>query len=153
MNYIVTAQSMARFSLCKRRKIGAVVIHKEGMISGYNRIQNSDYSICGNCPREGQEHGVWVGNQDCPALHAEESIILYAAKYGECLDGATLYITDKPCNRCARLIVGAGFKKVIYLSATGSNDGINYLTECGVEVEQYKQDAIIIDNPGEGMPE
>ena len=73
-----------------------------------------------------------------------------AAKYGYALSGATLLVTDKPCNRCSRLIVGAGFEKVIYLSDMGSSGGIDYLRKCGIEVERYVQDAVIKENPDEG---
>ena len=143
----------ASLSKCKRRKIGAAAILSTGIITQFNKIIGSDYSICDNCPREGQEHGAWSGVQECPVIHAEEAVILNAARGGYALDDATLLVTDKPCNRCARLIAGAGFSNVIYLSDEGSNEGIDYLRKYGVEVEQYKQDPIIIDNPDEGVIE
>jgi len=150
--YIKILKFTASQSKCKRRKIGALAILNKGYIYKYNSIQKGDYGICDECPRIGQEHGNWSGNQECPAIHAEEAVILNAARGGYSLEGETLLVTDKPCNRCSRLIVGAGFKKVIYLSDIGSNNGIDYLRKCGVEVEQY-QDAVIIENPDEGVLE
>ena len=141
-------------SKCKRRQVGAVGILRKGIIPHCNQIVGGDYSICDNCPREGQEHGNWSGNQECPAIHAEEAVILNAARGGYALDGATLLVTDKPCNRCARLIYGAGFNEVIYLSDMGSSEGIDYLRKCGVEVERYQEsDPIIKENPDEGVLE
>ena len=150
-------EKVAGHSRCKRRQIGAVTIDSKNksILVGWNTMPRDDYSLCDNCPREGQEHGVWTGNQECPAIHAEEVIILDAARMGCALEGLTLLITDKPCNRCARLIYEAGFKKVIYISEIGSSEGIDYLRKCGVTVEQHKPmpDAIIKENPDEGVIE
>ena len=152
--YIEILKFTARQSKCRRRKIAALAITENGFIYKYNDILIGDYGICDECPRLGQEHGNWSGNQECPALHAEEAVILNAARGGYALDGATLLVTDKPCNRCSRLVVGAGFKKVIYLSDMGSSEGIDYLRKCGVEVERYQEsDPIIKENPDEGVPE
>jgi len=48
-------------------------------------------------------------------LHAEMSAILDGSKKGNSLLGATLYCTTFPCHLCARLIIGAGIKRVVYM--------------------------------------
>jgi dCMP deaminase len=39
---------------------------------------------------------------------------LQAAKIGVACDGATIYVTCQPCNACAKMVINAGIKRVIY---------------------------------------
>jgi dCMP deaminase len=39
---------------------------------------------------------------------------MQAAKFGIRTDEAIIYVTHQPCSVCARLIINAGIKKVIY---------------------------------------
>jgi cytidine deaminase len=48
-------------------------------------------------------------------VHAEMSALSDAARKGIPVEGATLYCTTFPCHICAKLIVSAGIKKVVYL--------------------------------------
>jgi len=48
-------------------------------------------------------------------LHAEMDAITSAARKGVSTQGATLYCTTYPCHECARLIIGSGIKRVIFI--------------------------------------
>jgi deoxycytidylate deaminase len=48
-------------------------------------------------------------------MHAEMSAILDAQRKGLSVIGATLYCTTFPCHLCARLIIGAGIARVVYI--------------------------------------
>lgn len=47
--------------------------------------------------------------------HAEMEAVLAAARIGASVRGATLYTTTFPCHECARLIVTAGVRRVVYI--------------------------------------
>ncbi len=49
------------------------------------------------------------------SVHAEMNALLDAARRGVPVIGATLYTTTFPCHNCARHIVGAGIKRVVYI--------------------------------------
>lgn len=49
------------------------------------------------------------------AVHAEMEAILSCARKGISPVGKTLYTTTFPCHNCARHIVGAGIKRVVYI--------------------------------------
>ena len=66
-------------------------------------------------------------------LHAEQNAILDAAKHGRKLDGSTIYVTHSPCPTCAKMIVGAGIKKVIYLNDYRDDSGLEYLKRLNIE--------------------
>lgn len=48
-------------------------------------------------------------------LHAEMAAICTAARRGTPIGGRTMYVTTFPCHECARLIIGAGITKLIYI--------------------------------------
>jgi len=48
-------------------------------------------------------------------VHAEMNALAEAARTGKPVAGATLYCTTFPCHMCARHIVAAGIRRVIYL--------------------------------------
>ena len=67
-------------------------------------------------------------------LHAEANAITKLARYSNSSDGATLYVTAAPCIECAKLIIQAGIKRVVYGEQYRLEDGINLLKRANVEV-------------------
>lgn len=106
---------------CTRRKVGAIVVLGDRIVStGYNGAPTGEPGCltAGACPRgrmskadvaPGSSYDTGTGA--CIALHAEQNAILRA---GRDTRGATLYLTDEPCDGCTRLIKGAGFARVVY---------------------------------------
>ena len=48
----------------------------------------------------------------CEAIHAEQNALLRAS-WGE-MQGSTIYVTDKPCDGCRRMISGTPLARVVY---------------------------------------
>ena len=124
-------------STCIRRQVGAVIVKDNRIITtGYNGAP-SGLTHCidnGGCERErlnvpsGQRHEL------CRALHAEQNAIIQAAKIGVSTEGATIYITTQPCVICAKMIINAGIKKVVYKASYPDEMAMNMLKESGIEV-------------------
>lgn len=72
-------------------------------------------------------------------LHAESNAISKLAKSSESGDGATIFITHAPCVDCAKLIYQSGINSVFYRSSYRSNDGIAFLKQSGLKVEQIER--------------
>lgn len=68
------------------------------------------------------------------AAHAEARIIAAAARVGQALDGAEMYVTDFPCPPCAKLIAGAGISRLYYRQGYAVLDGVDILQAAGVEI-------------------
>jgi deoxycytidylate deaminase len=49
------------------------------------------------------------------AVHGEMSALTDAAHRGVRISGATMYVTTFPCHECARHIIAAGIKRVVYI--------------------------------------
>lgn len=66
-------------------------------------------------------------------LHAEANAITKVARSNNSSEGATLYITASPCLECAKLIIQAGIKRVVFNELYRITDGIDLLKRAGVE--------------------
>lgn len=105
-------------SNCRRRQVAAVIVQDRRIIStGYNGTPSGIRNCyAGGCPRCASEVSSGENLGDCICAHAEENAIVQAAYYGVRLRGAMLYCTESPCLLCAKMIISAGIKKVVYES-------------------------------------
>lgn len=124
-SYMEMAAVWAANSYCKRRKVGALLVKDRMIISdGYNGTPSGFENICED------ENGITKPY----VLHAEANAITKVAKSGNSSNGATLYVTASPCIECAKLIIQAGIKRVVYRDEYRLTDGIDLLRRAGVEV-------------------
>ena len=72
------------------------------------------------------------------SIHAEEAVITHCARYGLALDGAHLYVTTFPCERCARQLVQAGIKKLFFRNGFSSLNAQDVLKVGSVKIIQVK---------------
>lgn len=127
-SYLEMAKVWAKNSYCVRRKVGALIVKDRMIISdGFNGTPAGFENIC-----EDEN-----GKTKPYVLHAEANAITKVAKSGNNSAGATLYVTDAPCVECAKLIVQAGIKRVVYMIEYSVRDGIELLKRAGIEVCKY----------------
>ena len=102
--YARMAQIWAENSYCVRRKVGALVVKDNMIISdGYNGTPTGFENVCED-----------ENNISKPyVLHAEANAITKVAMSGNSSEGATLYVTASPCIECSKLIIQAGIKRVV----------------------------------------
>ena len=124
--YLRMAMIWAETSYCQRRKVGALVVKEKRIISdGYNGTPSGFENICED-----------ENNVTKPyVLHAEANAITKLARSSNNSDGATLYVTASPCIECAKLIIQAGIKRVVYGEQYRLEDGINLLRRANIEVK------------------
>ena len=123
--YLRMAKIWAENSYCKRRKVGALVVKDQMIISdGYNGTPSGFDNICED-------------SRDLTlpyVLHAEANAITKLARSSNNSDGSTLYVTASPCIECAKLIIQAGIKRVVYAEKYRLEDGVALLQRAGIEV-------------------
>ena len=123
--YLRMARIWAENSYCKRRQVGALVVKDKMIISdGYNGTPSGFENVCED---EGYVTKSYV-------LHAEANAITKLARSSNNSDGSTLYITDSPCIECAKLIIQAGIKRVVYANKYRLTEGIDLLERAHIEV-------------------
>ncbi len=131
LRYLRMAAIWAENSYCQRRKVGALVVKEKMIISdGYNGTPSGFENVCEDA------HGVTHPY----VLHAEANAITKLARSGNNSDQATLYVTASPCIECAKLIIQAGIRRVVYAEQDRLTDGIDLLRRAGVEVEHLPLD-------------
>ena len=119
------ARVWAENSYCVRRQVGALMVKEQRIISdGYNGTPSGFENVCED-----------ENNVSKPyVLHAEANAISKVARSHNSSDGATLYVTASPCIECAKLIIQAGVRRVVYGELYRLTDGIDLLKRAGIEV-------------------
>jgi deoxycytidylate deaminase len=72
-------------------------------------------------------------------IHAEANALMFAARKGYSVEGATMYVTTSPCPNCSLLIAQAKIKEVVYKEIYRDTEGIELLKSLGVNVRKFKQ--------------
>jgi len=114
--FMEIAQVTATRANCSRRKVAAVVVSENRIIStGYNGTPRGVTNCFeGGCARCAGHAPSGSSLEECICVHAEQNAICQAAYYGIRLAGATIYVTISPCLTCAKLMINAGIKEVVY---------------------------------------
>ena len=115
--YIRMAGIWAENSYCRRRQVGALIVKDKMIISdGYNGTPSGFENVCED------ENNV------------TKPYVLHAEAKNNSSEGATMYVTASPCIECAKLIIQAGIKRVVYSEKYRLEDGIELMKRAGIEV-------------------
>lgn len=132
--YLRMAAIWAENSYCKRRQVGALIVNDKMIISdGYNGTPSGFENMCED------ENGLTKPY----VLHAEANAITKIACSNNNSKGATLYVTASPCIECAKLIIQAGIKRVVYSEKYRLTDGIELLERADIEVVYIGKEELI----------
>ncbi len=121
--YLRMARIWAENSYCERRKVGALIVSGNMIISdGYNGTPSGFENVCED------ENGLTKSY----VLHAEANAISKVACSNNSSSGATLYVTASPCLECAKLIIQAGIRRVVFQELYRLTAGVELLEKAGV---------------------
>lgn len=111
--FIEVAKAISMFSKDKSTKVGAVIVGPSGEIrsTGWNGAPRG-------CKADEDSRGESRPEKYFWFSHAEMNAITNAARVGTPLEGTTIVVTHAPCMDCARAIVQAGIKKVVFPTPT-----------------------------------
>ncbi len=138
-----TAEVFAELSHARRLHVGAIIVKDDRIVSiGYNGMpagwdNNCEYEVL---VEEGEDYTTELKTRP-EVLHAETNAIAKLAKSNESGLDATMFITHAPCLDCAKLIYQSGINAVFYRDAYRSEDGVHFLKQSGIKVEQLEKDA------------
>lgn len=132
----ITVQVSLR-STCTRRKVGALIVKDNNIVStGYNGAPKG-LPNCSDCPDRcyRSKHNIPSGEklELCYAQHAEVNALMSSAKAGADLTGASIYVTTFPCSSCAKAIIQAGIKHVYFIDNYSHEFTRMMFDEAGVE--------------------
>lgn len=127
---------------CLRRKVGAIIVRDRRILAtGYNgppeNIVHCDER--GGCLRDELKIPSGQRMELSRAIHAEQNAIIQAAKMGISMQDSTLYVTTHPCFTCAKMLINAGIKEIIYKDGYPDEFAMAILKEAGVEVIKFEK--------------
>jgi len=138
--FMQITELVATRSTCLRRKVGAIIVkNKRILTTGYNGppegLKHCDQ--LGGCLRD--KLGIPSGERQelSRAVHAEQNAIIQAAKLGISIDGGTIYVTNHHCFICAKMLINAGIKRIVYKEGYPDEFAKGILKEAGIKVEQF----------------
>lgn len=110
------AELVASRSTCLRRNVGAVIVKEKRILTtGYNGAPKG----LKHCEEVGcirLENNIESGTRHelCRGVHAEQNAVIQAAYFGSSIKDSTIYTTNFPCVLCAKILINAGVREVVY---------------------------------------
>ena len=137
-NFINIALELSTASKCVSKQVGAVIVKNGRILStGYNGTP-AGFTNCNDYwdGKYTKEHHQWSKTYE---IHAEMNAIIWAAKEGISIDGATIYVTLEPCSECSKNLIASGIRRIVYKKSyehTNSKIISEFIKDNGVKIEQ-----------------
>ncbi|MTI66428.1 MAG: cytidine deaminase [Firmicutes bacterium] len=126
-------------STCLRRHIGALIVKDKRILStGYNGAPKG-LKHCEEigCMRKKLNVPSGERHELCRALHAEQNAIVQAANSGVSIKDATIYVTNQPCVLCAKMIINAGIKRVVFGGKYPDELAVSLFRDADIELIEF----------------
>ena len=136
--FLEILQVVKKRSTCLRRQVAAIIVQDKRIIAtGYNGAPKG-VAHCGEvgCLRE--QMGIPSGERHelCRGIHAEQNAIIQSAVHGVAIKDATIYITHSPCILCAKMLINAGIKRIVYSGDYPDELSLSLLNEAKILVDK-----------------
>lgn len=138
--FMGVAELAAKRSKDPNTKVGACIVNNENHIlsTGYNGMPIG----CDDDQMSWEREGSFSASKYAYVCHAELNAILNCD--GRSLKGSILYVTNFPCNECAKAIIQAGIRKVIFLEDKYPDSDATKVAKmlfvtCGVSVVPFDE--------------
>jgi len=136
--YMDWAARVSQLSHARRLQVGAVIVKDDTVISyGYNGMPAGWDNNCEFEYTDPQTKQTSLVTRP-EVLHAESNAIAKLARIINSGSGADIFVTHAPCLDCAKLVYQAGIKRVYFGTAYRNDDGLQFLKNSGVDVEQIE---------------
>lgn len=116
------------------RQVGAILWKDNKiLLAAYNKRQPSSHEAYAvGDPRNFVELGTDTHLRQ--VIHAEQGILVLAAKKGISVNGASIYVTTFPCPDCSALIAASGITECYFRDGYSHLGGANLLKRSGVRI-------------------
>jgi len=136
--HMKAAEVYSQLSSARRLQVGCVIVKNNTIIGiGYNGMPSGWDNDCEFA--DYYDDGDFVIRSKPEVLHAETNAIAKVAKSTNSTEDADLFVTHAPCLDCAKLIHQSGIKRVFYRDTYRSDEGLKFLKQCNIEVENVKE--------------
>ena len=132
---------VARRSTCMRRHVGAVIVRDRRILAtGYNGAPRG-LRHCSEtgCLREKMNIPSGQNQELCRGLHAEQNAIIQSALFGVSIENSQIYTVNQPCVVCAKMIINAGIKRIVFDEAYPDPLSEELIKESGIELVNIRK--------------
>ncbi len=137
------AEQVSGRSTCLRRNTGAVLVRDRRILAtGYNGTP-AGLRHCEEvgCLRELRNIASGSNHELCRGIHAEQNAVIQAARHGISIEGASVYSTHQPCILCAKILINAGVREIVYRESYPDPLSAEMLAEAEVLSRRLSADA------------
>ena len=138
--YLTMAYVMAQRSFDPSSKCGTIIVSKDGrpLAMGYNGpIKGS----------KDEEIPLTRPERYYHMLHGEENALLSYSSSHQDIEGATAYVTGRPCHRCLRMLIQKGIKRIVYSQNKTKVVDDDDIAAQKIMLYSYKNNAIMMGEP------
>ena len=123
-----------------QRLIKKVIVKEKRVLStGYNGApKGTKHCEEVGCIREKLQVPSGTRHELCRGVHAEQNAVTQAAYFGVSVDGATIYTNTFPCSLCAKILINAGIKEIVYSEGYPDDLSKELIGESGIILREYK---------------
>lgn len=117
--FLGQVKAVAERSTCNRGRSGAVIVVNERAVSTGYAGSPPGMPHCdeiGHQYRKMIDEKGKITNHCVRTIHAEQNALVQAALLGTSVKDGTMYSSMVPCYTCAKMILGAGIKRVVSLN-------------------------------------
>ena len=137
--FMEMAHLVAKRSTCLRRNVGAILVKDKHILStGYNGAPKG-LKHCSEVGCLRKELGIPSGERHeiCRGLHAEQNAIIQAAVFGISIKNSVLYCTNTPCVVCAKMLINAGVKEIVYSGEYPDDLAKKMISESKIKIRNF----------------
>jgi dCMP deaminase len=137
--FMEMAHVVAKRSTCLRRKVGAILVKDKHILStGYNGAPKG-LTHCEELGCQREQMGIPPGERHeiCRGLHAEQNAIIQAAVFGISIKDSVLYCTNTPCVVCAKMLINAGIKEIVFSGDYPDDLAKKMLAESNIKIRHF----------------
>lgn len=138
------AHLAATRSTCLRRKVGAVIVKDQMVLStGYNDTPRG-VPNCGEggCARCASDVPSGTSHETCLCIHAEMNCVVQAAYHGVSVAGGTIYCTYLPCLNCAKVLVNVGIRRIVFEGHYPDPLSVELIKKAKVDLTQHTAEEV-----------
>ena len=144
--FMEMAHIVAKRSTCLRRKVGAILVKDKHILStGYNGATKG-LKHCSEVGCLRKELGIPSGERHeiCRGLHAEQNAIIQAAVFGISIKNSVLYCTNTPCVVCAKMLINAGVREIVYSGEYPDDLAKKMISESKIKIRNFDNNNIML---------
>ena len=138
--FMEIATVVSKRSTCLRENVGAVLVKDKHILStGYNGAPTGlPHCEEVGCMRERLSVPSGERHELCRGVHAEANAILQAALHGVSTEGSTMYCTHQPCSMCAKMVINARVREIVYRVPYPDELAMQLLNDAEVRVRRLE---------------